>query len=595
MNRDKRKVIGVVILSLLAGLFITTRSYALDDETIISILENNSDFFVTNNIIHDLFRWVGWSIIKGLKLLADIGENLYKNTFKLLTFSVGTDFETWLETFKPLYIGLLAVSLVILGIILIFNHDKKPDILNNICLSIAVITCGLTIMSSLNGLINTGVNAILEDSSSTSVINDNFYDLYYIDVQKGGLEAMSSDNYETYHYEKMTDKDIKFVDICEVINPGKAGLSSGGKDILNKRLDVIAKTNESGENGLVDVYNGFGWNSGDDDDWFNEFYYRYKVDYLPICIALIAYIIVYFTMAYKVVRIIFELAAERVLAVLYSADITGGQKTMKIIAAIKDGYIVMLFTAVLIKLFTMFNTLISQKFPDDPMVKNFCILFVAFAVCDGPNIVEKLTGIDAGLKSGVGKLIAGYHMSRGAAATATAPLKVAYSRHMQTQLQKGITSAIQSLGKNNTNNNNLDGMPTNDEKNGNSNPNENMGGTQNHNKNDPNSAKESEKKTDNSGINENENIEPEDMQTMESTGLTPEQESLNGFDPEQLYEGNINDMQRMENELEKNSNLSDKSAVEDRPVTFKDGTNPMNIRNPVQSSKKDLTDKTNLS
>ena len=126
-------------------------------------------------------------------------------------------------------------------------------------------------------------------------------------------------------------------------------------------------------------------------------------------------------MAYKVVRIIFELAANRVLAVLYSADLTGGQKTMKILTSIKDSYIVMLFSAIMIKLFTMMNTYISSKFPDDALVRNLFILFIAFAVCDGPNIIEKLTGIDAGLKSVVGILIAGYHMSRCAVSTDELP------------------------------------------------------------------------------------------------------------------------------------------------------------------------------
>ena len=40
------------------------------------------------------------------------------------------------------------------------------------------------------------------------------------------------------------------------------------------------------------------------------------------------------------------------------------------------------------------------------------LLFIAFAVIDGPNIIQKLTGIDAGLSSGTGKIMAGIQASR---------------------------------------------------------------------------------------------------------------------------------------------------------------------------------------
>ena len=374
MNKQRFSRKGIGFFLILPFLFFLTENvYAVSDDEIMAVLENNKDFFVTNSISSDVFRWLGWNLVKLLNKLAGVGENLYKKAFELLTFSAGTSFEEWLDTFEPLFIGLLAVSLVVLGIILIFNHEKKPNIMNNICMMVAVITCSFMIMSQLNGIIKTGVNVIVDASPSLSAINDSFYDLYYIDGKKGGLDHMKESNYGSYHYDRLTDKEMELIDINEVLNPNKDGLTDAGSEILNKRLDVVSKSSDSGKNQLAEVYNGFGWNSQDDSDWFNEFYYRYKVDYLSACIALIAYIIVYFSMAYKVVRIIFELAANRVLAVLYSADLTGGQKTMKILTSIKDSYIVMLFSAIMIKLFTMMNTYISSKFPDDALVRNLFI------------------------------------------------------------------------------------------------------------------------------------------------------------------------------------------------------------------------------
>lgn len=185
MNKQRFSRKGMIFLFILPLLFFLTGNvYAVSDDEIMAVLENNKDFFVTNSISSDVFRWLGWSLVKLLNKLAGVGENLYRKAFELLTFSTGTSFEEWLDTFEPLFIGLLAVSLVVLGIILIFNHEKKPNVINNICMMIAVITCSFMVMSQLNGLIKTGVNVIVDESPSLSAINDSFYDLYYIDVKK---------------------------------------------------------------------------------------------------------------------------------------------------------------------------------------------------------------------------------------------------------------------------------------------------------------------------------------------------------------------------------------------------------------------------
>ena len=394
---------------------------------------------------------------------------------------------------------------------------------------------------------------------------------------------MRESNYGSYHYDQLTDKEMELIDINEVLNPNKDGLTDTGSEILNKRLDVVSKSSDAGKNQLAEVYNGFGWNSQDDSDWFNEFYYRYKVDYLSACIALIAYIIVYFSMAYKVVRIIFELAANRVLALLYSADLTGGQKTMKILTSIKDSYIVMLFSVIMIKLFTMMNTYISSKFPNDALVRNLFILFIAFAVCDGPNIIEKLTGIDAGLKSGVGKLIAGYHLARGAASTAAMPGRLAYQHHMQNKMQRGITDGIAAQLQSGT-----FGTKSGETKSGatdpadkgykDKKPSETDDMPKHANKNgSPNDIKDG-KTADANNISNDVNSDTrgglyeggQEDSNLESEIGDNKDNALNGFDPEQGNLNSANDMQRMEKDLNNDERTVD-SVIGDRQVNYKGG------------------------
>ena len=60
---------------------------------------------------------------------------------------------------------------------------------------------------------------------------------------------------------------------------------------------------------------------------------------------------------------------------------------------------------------------VNSKTEINGLARGIIILFIAWCVIDGANIIEKLTGVDAGLSSMTGKLIAAYHMMRGAGQT----------------------------------------------------------------------------------------------------------------------------------------------------------------------------------
>ena len=104
MNKQRFSRKGIGFFLILPFLFFLTENvYAVSDDEIMAVLENNKDFFVTNSISSDVFRWLGWNLVKLLNKLAGVGENLYKKAFELLTFSAGTSFEEWLDTFEPLF------------------------------------------------------------------------------------------------------------------------------------------------------------------------------------------------------------------------------------------------------------------------------------------------------------------------------------------------------------------------------------------------------------------------------------------------------------------------------------------------------------
>ena len=381
----------------------------IDEETCQNILLNYKKYFVQNDLIHNGFRYLKWGIIKGLKWVADSCQTLYSNTLGLMDFTSYSGFTDFTPTLKGIFTAIMAVSIMMLGIILIVNHKKKPDVLVGVLLAALTISALGELMITANEGVQSFCNEMVGSSMADSVVNDNLFDLRYIDSTYG--IATFSDDAETLatYHAPLEDFYMDAIDINEVINYDDPYISSDASTLLKKSYQRLP------DGTMVDkgVYNGWGWNSGDDDDLFNDFYYRYKINAFPICVSLIAIIIVFLVVSYKSVRLSFELAIKKVITILYSADITGSQKTLKLLGSIKNTYIIFMVNAITLKLFIIFQSYLSEKFSNN--VFSYCIilLFTSLAVIDGPNIVQELTGEDAGLQSSASRILAIYNAGRG--------------------------------------------------------------------------------------------------------------------------------------------------------------------------------------
>lgn len=393
----------------------------MSTEDIIYILQNNSFLFQQNTLVMSFLRTIGWGISRLLIYFASATSSLFDAVFGFLGFTdengVLGDF---IKDFRPVVFAILIVSVFALGIILIVKHEKKPQLLTNILMFVLVVTsCGY-VMSLMNDVITAGKSAIVGESSSDVAYETaatDIYDLVYIDSQHSGVSYLldHGDNekaaYDTY--ESFTNNDMDLLDINEILNynSSKYGLSDDVKSVLKQKLIYFHGLPLS----LEEVYAGFGINFDDTANWFNEFYYRYSVDFIPLWISMISLIIIYIVMAYKVFRLIFELGVMRIIALVTSANLSGGQKTVKTLDSIKNSYIVMLVCCLLIRFYQLACTAMNDVTPisNNGIIKALCRLFLAFAVIDGPNLIEWLFGIDAGLQSGVGRILAAWHIGKG--------------------------------------------------------------------------------------------------------------------------------------------------------------------------------------
>lgn len=406
----KRKFIALFLF--LCGLLTLTSTAMADapENVIIDVLHNYPEYFKQNNIISDALRSLSWLCISLLRVVTEFCVDLYEHSIGILTL-ISDNINSIIPHAHELFTVILAVSILIMGVILIVHPKKKPDILLSLFLMVMALALQTVI---LNPLISPMQSAMRELSMTTSVVDQiltsNIHDLLYIDQKlPNGLSDLASG---TVDIDSMTldlsDTQIDNIEINETINYKSDRLSEGakGKDgILGKQLEIYYDENGIEQLELSDIYNGFGWNSEDSNDFFNEFYYRYKVDTLEIILALLAILIVYLFMAAKVVRIIFEIIMGNILAIYYSANFNGPQKVLHIFREILNCFIVLLLTGVLIRMFLLCENLI-QGLGLSSLEYGFLLLFAAIATIDAPNIIQKIVGIDAGLSSGFGKMFA---------------------------------------------------------------------------------------------------------------------------------------------------------------------------------------------
>lgn len=403
----KRKYLsGLVLLQLLLFMAIST-VMAVDTEEVITVLKKNRDIFHTSTIPGGIFRYIGWSVMKGLVWVAEQCAKLFDESFKFIDFTRYEPVEKFLTSWKPVVFALISLSILFLGLIMIFWQEKKPKLMMNICLAVLIMTSSGYLIDQLNGFVTDDIrSAILNDGDTSTgssglvydMVGNSIYDLIYIDDKlDGGLMKMTKNNRKLY--DDFTKEDLELMSINEVLKPDDVKAES--KDLVSNRIYY-----KKGNLELKEIYNGVAWT-----DLLNEYYYRYDVEWFTVIVGLVSLIIVYVCLAYKVVRILYEVVVQRLLAALYSANLSSGQKTLKILDSIKDSYITLILVMVCLKIYLLAYKMVGET-QFAAFSKVMLLFFLALAVADGPNIIQKLTGVDAGLSSGMGKIIAGVQATR---------------------------------------------------------------------------------------------------------------------------------------------------------------------------------------
>ena len=132
----------------------------MSDQELIDFYIRNRDLFHNNNIISGLFRWIAWGICKILIILADVCKSVYDTAFGLIDFTANEKINVFIESFKPLLVMLLALSLLAMGISLIMGGEKRPKAVQNALIMIICVCCSTVVFSEMNRMTISFKNAV---------------------------------------------------------------------------------------------------------------------------------------------------------------------------------------------------------------------------------------------------------------------------------------------------------------------------------------------------------------------------------------------------------------------------------------------------
>lgn len=337
-------------------------------------------------------RYLGWILIQGLVKLVDGLENAASTIYNINNFFETKEVVHFLDNYKPVLWTIFAIALAFIGFQIMFQRKRdKGQIPVNILISITIIVGLPFLMTELNKATKLIVdnNIGTYESSAKEIVKGNLSDLYYLDSV--GYKLSDKKN-------NISLDNIMNIDINEKLDIGKIN-NEVGKNSLGEKL-----TEDNSGNLITQKLDKSFFSFLDED------YYRYNLNFMVVIGSLLVSIIAMFCSCLKIGRILIELAFNKILAtVLAFSDIGTGKKLKMVVENILSMFAILISTSVLLKLYVVFTGWLNS--PDvaieNQVVKLLVLGAGSWAVIDGPNIIERIFGIDAGIKSSWGAVVAG--------------------------------------------------------------------------------------------------------------------------------------------------------------------------------------------
>lgn len=358
----------------------TLRSYGIDS---------------TSNIGIDMLRRIGFESVKGLGSMMDSLYSMIGTIYKYLSFTTSDQLMGLLTRYEALYKSVFIVSLVFFGIYLIRSKASMDQLntVNCILIIIFVIAAMPLFAEKMTNLTVTASDYAKSqwteyaedsnvDSIASTILTSNIVDLKKVDDNISGQNISGLKKDEAFNNLKDGTDDWKMLSINATMDYDDDSFKS---DIWSKELEM----EESGQYEITDLDAGL----------LNTYYYRYQIiSWFNIFAELISAAIVLFFVCFKCATLIFDIAMSMIYAPFVAlTDLTTGQRTKEVLKNFMVLYAtIFLCVALLGAYFAAFgfiNNNINKTFP-----KIIMHIALAWVTMGGPNVLERITGVDVGSK-----------------------------------------------------------------------------------------------------------------------------------------------------------------------------------------------------
>lgn len=355
--------------------------------------------------INDGLRWIGWQIIRMFANLADGLTSMYSQAFKLIDFWNSKDVSGFVAAYQPIFWVLCTLGIAWVGFMMI--HRTKTDFhqkINNLMVALFIFIGLGTLTSTLSGLVVAGVGTSLQKARpAVSIVSNNMTDL--MRVNNDGWKSLSPNPSTSIK----TIDDVNNLDINETLDTGNTLLNHAGSKLNATGNEIMSHQLTMGGDGKYQLR--------DMKAFFHDIaYYRYSFHPYLTFFELFAFTIAIILVIIKVFVSIMEIGFITMLAQgMALSDIDSGKRNLALIQKLRDTFIVLFLTSVMLQLFTFWTSALANPAnQQNPVAQCFGIIAGAMFLINGPNIVTSLFGMDGGAR-GIGATLVGGAMGLRAA------------------------------------------------------------------------------------------------------------------------------------------------------------------------------------
>ena len=345
------------------------------------ILYNYAEYFEQSDVASNVIRWIGWQIIKLLHGICDMCQGLWEAVFQALDFT--KTFADKLGVYYPIWSAIFLITILAVGTVFLYS-EHRPPFLKNLVITMAVVMLlpsGVRLSAQLLQIEQTVFMANGNSVADTTVIT-NVTDLLY---QKNNDWSFESPNC-------FSGATIKYIDPNEQVEKKTAKVFKYYMVVDEASGEVTYKKIGKGFFGLL-----------------TPLYYRYSIHFMAIIGELIVNSLVLIFASYRLFRLIWDMIYGEILAYILSGDVVSGEKTKQVLQ-----YLLNLFWSISIMIWGFaiwreFEIWVASQYTNN-FIRIIMIAFGGVAMIDGSDVVERVMGIDVGVKDGMMKTMGAMHL-----------------------------------------------------------------------------------------------------------------------------------------------------------------------------------------